>query len=328
MVQRELAAAHRVDHDPRGVRRIPHLELQLEVQRHIAEGLALDADVCPLAVGQPRHVVRGAHVNVARGQLVVHDRGDRVGLGDLLRLQPLALEHVVEVHVAAHVQLRGALDLHAALSEQSRQRAVHDRGPDLGLDVVADDRQFGLFEALVPVVLAGDEDGDAVDEAAAGLEHLLDIPLGRLLGADGQVGDHDVGVRLLEDLDDVRGLAGGLGDLLFEVLAEAVVGHAAVDRHAELLRHLGELDRVVLARPDRFAQILADLLGVDVEGRGELDVAHVVAAEVDVHQAGHALIGVGVAVVVDALHEGRGTVADADDRDADLLRLVARGAVL
>jgi hypothetical protein len=49
---------------------------------------------------------------------------------------------------------------------------------------------------------------------------------------------------------------------------------------------LRELDRVVLPRPDRLAEVLADLLDVDVEGRGELDVANVVAAEVDVHQAG------------------------------------------
>jgi hypothetical protein len=50
-----------------------------------------------------------------------------------------------------------------------------------------------LLEAVVPVVLAGDEHRDAVDEAAAGLEDLLDVPLGRLLGADRQVGDDDVG---------------------------------------------------------------------------------------------------------------------------------------
>ena len=80
--------------------------------------------------------------------------------------------------------------------------------PTWRLDVVADDRQAGLLEALVPVVLAGDEDRDAVHEAAAGLEDLLDVPLGRLLGADRQVGDDDVGVRVLEDLDDVGGLAG------------------------------------------------------------------------------------------------------------------------
>ena len=95
-----------------------------------------------------------------------------------------------------------------------------------------------------------------------------------------------------------------------------------------LLRHLGELDRVVLPGPDRLAEVLADLGRVDVEGGGELDVADVVAAEVDVHQAGNALVGVGVAVVVDALHERRGAVADADDRHPHLLGLVARGAVL
>src|SRR5436190_6638259 len=42
VVQRELAAAHGVGDDPRRVRRVPHLELQLDVQRHIAERLTLD----------------------------------------------------------------------------------------------------------------------------------------------------------------------------------------------------------------------------------------------------------------------------------------------
>ena len=83
---------------------------------------------------------------------------------------------------------------------------------------------------------------------------------------------------------------------------------------------VGELDRVVLAGEDRLGQILADLVGVDVEGGAELDVAHVVAAEVDVHQAGHGLARVGVPVVLDALHERARAVADADDRDADLVR--------
>src|ERR1019366_1738563 len=91
--------------------------------------------------------------------------------------------------------------------------------------------------------------------------------------------------------------------------------------------HLGEADRVVLAGPDRLPEVLADLLGVDVEGGGELDVAHVVAAELDMHQARNGVRRVGVVVVVDALHEGRGAVADADDRDPHLLLLVAHVAV-
>src|SRR3954447_2795973 len=45
MVQRELAAAHGADDDAGRVRRVPDLELHLEVERHVAERLALDADV-------------------------------------------------------------------------------------------------------------------------------------------------------------------------------------------------------------------------------------------------------------------------------------------
>src|SRR4051794_36554093 len=327
VVERQLQAAHGVDHNAGRVGRVPHLELELGVQRHAAEGLALQADVGPLAVGQPRHVVRGAHVDVVGGHLQAGDRGHRIGLGDLLGLQALALEHVEEVHVAAHVELRGAPQLDAALVEEAGQHPVGDGGADLGLDVVADDRQAGLLEALVPVVLARDEDGDAVDERAAGLEDLLDVPLGRLLGADGQVGDDDVRVRLLEDRDDVGRLAGRLGDLLRGVLADAVMGHPTMDLDAELLRQLGELDRVVGVGPDRLAEVLAHLRLVDVEGARELDVADVVAAEVDVHEPRDAFLGVRVAIVVDALHEGFRAVAHADDGAPDLVVLVAGLAV-
>ena len=66
---------------------------------------------------------------------------------------------------------------------------------------------------------------------------------------------------------------------------------------------------------------------VDVEGGDELDVADVVAAEVDVHQARDEVVVVGVAVVVDALHERRGAVADAHDGDADAAILGAAVAV-
>ena len=202
--------------------------------------------------------------------------------------------------------------------EEAGELAVDDRRPDLGLDVVADDRQPGLLEALVPVVLAGDEDGQAVDEADAGRERLLDVPLGRVLGADRQVTDEHVGLGLFEDADDVGGLARGFGDFLFQVLAEAVVGHPALDLDAEV-GDIGELDRVVLARPDRLGEVFADLLLIDVEGGDELDVADVVAAQFDVHEAGNFLGRIGVLVVLDALDEGVGAVADADDRDADLL---------
>ena len=59
-------------------------------------------------------------------------------------------------------------------------------------------------------------------------------------------------------------------------------------------------------------------VGVDVERGDELDVADVVAAEHDVHEAGHLVGRVGVLVVLEPLDEGAGAVADAGDRQADL----------
>ena len=83
-------------------------------------------------------------------------------------------------------------------------------------------------------------------------------------------------------------------------------------------------------RPDRVGEVLADLVRGDVERGRELDVADVVAAEVHVHEAGDELVVRRVLVVLDALEERVGAVADADDRDADLVlraRLAVGGAV-
>jgi hypothetical protein len=76
----------------------------------------------------------------------------------------------------------------------------------------------------------------------------------------------------------------------------------ALHRDAER-RHVADLDRVVLAGGDRLGEVLADLLGVDVERSDELDVPDVVVAELHVHQARDALARVGVPVVMHALHE-------------------------
>ena len=115
-----------------------------------------------------------------------------------------------------------------------------------------------------------------------------------------------------------------------EVLAQAVVGHAALDLDAQV-RDLLEDVRVVRLGVDRLGQVLADLVLVDVEGGDELDVADVVAAQVDVHQTWHELVVRGVLVVVAALDEAARAVAHADDRDADLavaaLRVAAAAAV-
>ena len=104
--------------------------------------------------------------------------------------------------------------------------------------------------------------------------------------------------------------------MLAVVVAETVVGVAALDDDAGR-RHVGDVDGVVLAGDDRLGEVATDLLAVDVERGDELHVTDVVAAEVDVHQAGHPRVRVGVLVELDALDEGRGAVAHADDGDSN-----------
>jgi hypothetical protein len=80
--------------------------------------------------------------------------------------------------------------------------------------------------------------------------------------------------------------------------------------------HVGELDGVVLTGADGLGEVTPHLLGIDVEGGHELDVANVVAAELDVHQTRDMVARLGLGVEVHALHQRRRAVAHADDRDA------------
>src|SRR5205807_2796633 len=71
---------------------------------------------------------------------------------------------------------------------------------------------------------------------------------------------------------------------------------------------------------DRVAEVLANLVGVDVESGRELDVADVVVAEHDVHQTGDELVRRRGAVEVDALDQRRGAVTYSNDLDAHFFR--------
>jgi hypothetical protein len=131
----------------------------------------------------------------------------------------------------------------------------------------------------------------------------LGVEAVRLLRPDGEVADQDVRSGLLEDRDDVRLRLVRLDDRVPVVRAQPVQGAASQHRDAGG-GHVGEADRVVGFREDRFGNVLADLLGVDVERRDDADVADVVPAELDVHQAGHAHGRVGVLVVLEPLDQG------------------------
>ena len=95
------------------------------------------------------------------------------------------------------------------------------------------------------------------------------------------------------------------------------MGHAALDLDTQV-GYVREFHGVVVSGEDRVREVLANLVFVDVEGGGELDVADVVPAEVDVHQAGDRCSRLRVAVVLDALDQRRRAVAHAQDRDPHL----------
>src|SRR3546814_6188310 len=109
------------------------------------------ADVAPFAVAEPRNVVAWADMRVLGRQRMAELARDGAGLGNLLGFEALAFEHVLEVRVAAEIELVGAIQAHPALAKQVCQHAMDDGSADLRLDVVADDRQAALGKPAAPV---------------------------------------------------------------------------------------------------------------------------------------------------------------------------------
>src|SRR5215204_1925596 len=72
----DLAAAEGVDDHACRVGGVPHLD----VEGHVTEVAALDPDVGPLAIVEPRHMVARADVDVVVGDALVDLAGDRLRL--------------------------------------------------------------------------------------------------------------------------------------------------------------------------------------------------------------------------------------------------------
>src|SRR4051794_1331607 len=314
-VHSQLRATDGIDHYAGGVGRIPYFKSDLSTQRHTAERGALETDEGELAVGKPRHVVAGADVNVVCFQRNIKLAGNRLRLGYLLRSQPLPLQHVLEIGIAADVELVGSIEPHAAFSKQVGENAVQDRGADLALDVIADDGKAGLFEAAAPCGIGSDEHGDAIDEAAAGVDRLPGVPFACLLRSDGEVGNHDVGARASKYLRNIGFWLARDRYVVFEILTDAVQHRPATNDDAGL-GNRGKTMRVVRSRKNRLRNVVPHLVGVDVESRRNLDVADVIAADVGVHQARNRLIGFGVSIVSEALDQGACAIAHPDNTDA------------
>ena len=95
---------------------------------------------------------------------------------------------------------------------------------------------------------------------------------------------------------------GALRITLLKIFAEAIVGHAATNRDAEL-RHLRKLDTCCWARRrSPRDKSFPTLLASDVEGGAEFDVADVIAPELHVHETGNEFVLRRVLVKLDALN--------------------------
>jgi hypothetical protein len=75
------------------------------VHRHVTESSSFELHSGVPAVGKKRNVVAGADVRIGVAQLRGDLGGHGLGLGDLLRVQPGSFQHVLEIYVAADVQL-------------------------------------------------------------------------------------------------------------------------------------------------------------------------------------------------------------------------------
>src|SRR5215469_3458594 len=187
---------------------------------------------------------------------------------------------------------------------------MRNRGANLGLDVVPDDRDASVGELLGPDRVGGDEYRQRVHERYARVDGTLRVETVSLLGTHRQVRHQHVRARIPEHLGNIHRRLVRLGDDLLVVLAQAVHRRPALHRHAAG-RHVADFDGVVLAGDNCLGDVTADLLGVDVEGGDELYVADVIRAELDMHKARYPARRVSVLVVLHALNEGTGTVPDA-----------------
>ena len=247
-------------------------------------------------------MVAGADVYLVGVYFVVHLGGYGASLGNFLGNQPLPLQHVEEVGVAAKVQLVGVVNGSAPVLKQPGQDTVEDGSADLGLNVVANDRHSPFHEPVPPILFAGDKHGDAVDHAAAGVKNLLRVPLGRHFAAHGEVVNDHVHFPFPENVGNVYGRVGRLSDQVGHVPANAVVGHAPFHRDPGT-GDVGKLDGVVGFRKDGFGQVLAHLVFVYVKGGYHFNVFNAVVPNHVVHYPRNFFLGGNLNVFVQALNE-------------------------
>src|SRR5258708_7404156 len=88
------------------------------------------------------------------------------------------------------------------------------------------------------------------------------------------------------------------------------MGHAPVDLCSQIW-HIGEAIGIIWSRIDRFTNIFAHLILVDIKGRAELDIANMISPQVHMHQTWDEIIRLRFTIVMHPLYQRTGAVANA-----------------
>src|SRR5262245_58971768 len=313
---RHPAAAYGVDDAPSRVGAVLDRQAHLDLDRCIAEAASLQAQEAHLVVLLPRYVVTRPDVHLIGWQRMRQHALHRFRLRHPLRRRAVVAQHVEEVGISADVELIGSVEHHAAVGEELSERAVHDGGADLGLDVVADDGDRAALELGCPLGVGHDEHGDAIDEGHTRFQAGARVVLGCPLAAHGEVVHHHLGAAAPQHLGDVGGPALCDDDatvlgIVLEVGCYAIVHrtHLDDDRRARQLgiewaAVIGRCQRCDVERGSHFAP-------VDVEGADHLDVAWAGAAQDRMHESDRFVVA--RSVELDSLQEAARAVPHPHD---------------
>src|SRR3954468_17260415 len=80
---------------------------------------------------------------------------------------------------------------------------MHNGGAHLSFDIVADQRKVLVRETFRPDRIAGNKNGDVINESQARLQSATRIETSRFLGADREIVDHDFRRRIPQLGDDL-----------------------------------------------------------------------------------------------------------------------------
>src|SRR6266702_4993214 len=195
---------------------------------------------------------------------------------------------------------------------------MHDCCPDLAFDIVANHRQIGLFEAILPVLFTRNKHWNTVDKTYACLEDLFNIPLGRCLGANGKVIYHHICACIFEDFYNIISLLWRLGNYTREVFAQPIVCHSTMDFRFQL-RNFGKAIGIIRRGENGFAEIFTHLILVNIKGCSEFYITDMIPTQVYMHQTWDKILWLCFAVVLHALHERTCTVTDSNNRNTHFL---------